>query len=279
MKLTFLGTAAAEAIPALFCECPTCREAMVNKGKDIRRRTCYLIDDDTLVDFGPDIFAQTLTFGVDLLKIQRIPFTPAHEDHFNCVDPEWRHPGYSRVTSNIDIYGNMRVMNRIATCMIDNLDNYNLDDLHMNRHVVRGGDTLRAGDLDVLAIPANHSPYEEALTYFFTRNGKTLLIANDTGYWKSNAWDVVAAKAPKIDIAVLESTCGTKYPNVFDGHMGLNATVAMRNRLAELHLIDESTQVFTTHFSHNGVGSHQSLIEAFSPYGIVVAYDGLTVEV
>ena len=38
MKLVFLGTAAAEAIPALWCGCNICREARRRGGKDIRRR-------------------------------------------------------------------------------------------------------------------------------------------------------------------------------------------------------------------------------------------------
>ncbi len=38
MKLTYLGTAAAEGWPAVFCNCPCCRQARVLGGKDIRTR-------------------------------------------------------------------------------------------------------------------------------------------------------------------------------------------------------------------------------------------------
>ena len=101
MKFKFLGTAAAEAVPALFCECEYCRKATINKGKDIRRRASYLLDDDTLVDFGPDAFHQSLLFDVDLLKIKRILFTHCHEDHLNPIELLWRRRGFSKVTKDI----------------------------------------------------------------------------------------------------------------------------------------------------------------------------------
>ncbi len=55
MKVTFPGTAAAEGIPAQWCECALCRKAHQLRGKELRRRSAYLIDSDTLVDFGADI--------------------------------------------------------------------------------------------------------------------------------------------------------------------------------------------------------------------------------
>ena len=81
MKLTFLGTAAAEGMPALWCECPTCAEAKKLGGKEIRRRCSYLLDGDTLIDFGPDAFWQSIEFNIDLTAIDRIVFTHAHSDH------------------------------------------------------------------------------------------------------------------------------------------------------------------------------------------------------
>ena len=38
MKLQFLGTSAAEGIPALFCNCPACQYAYKTGGKEIRMR-------------------------------------------------------------------------------------------------------------------------------------------------------------------------------------------------------------------------------------------------
>lgn len=59
MKIKVLGSAAAECCPALWCECEFCEKARNEGGKNLRRRTSYLIDDDTLVDLGPDFFWQS----------------------------------------------------------------------------------------------------------------------------------------------------------------------------------------------------------------------------
>ena len=39
MKLTYIGTAAAEAVPALFCECLFCENARKRGGREFRRRS------------------------------------------------------------------------------------------------------------------------------------------------------------------------------------------------------------------------------------------------
>ena len=54
MKLQFLGTSAAEGIPALFCNCPACQYAYKTGGKEIRMRAGAMLDDVIKIDFGPD---------------------------------------------------------------------------------------------------------------------------------------------------------------------------------------------------------------------------------
>ena len=60
MKLTYLGTAAAEAVPAIFCNCEICKEARKLGGKNVRTRSQALINDDLLLDFpaGTDFPAE-----------------------------------------------------------------------------------------------------------------------------------------------------------------------------------------------------------------------------
>ena len=51
MRLTYLGTAAAEGFPAIFCNCEYCNEARRLGGKNIRTRSQALVNDDLLIDF------------------------------------------------------------------------------------------------------------------------------------------------------------------------------------------------------------------------------------
>ena len=43
MKLKYLGTAAAEAIPAIFCSCATCIQARATGGKDVNYEESHRI--------------------------------------------------------------------------------------------------------------------------------------------------------------------------------------------------------------------------------------------
>lgn len=52
MKIKYLGTAAAEGVPGLFCNCPVCMHARLHKGRNIRTRSQAIVDDTLLIDFS-----------------------------------------------------------------------------------------------------------------------------------------------------------------------------------------------------------------------------------
>ena len=56
MKMTWLGTAAAEGWPALFCRCASCTESKKHGGKSIRSRSQSLVNGDLLIDFPADTY-------------------------------------------------------------------------------------------------------------------------------------------------------------------------------------------------------------------------------
>ena len=85
MKIRYLGTAAAEGFPALFCACEKCKKARQLGGRNLRMRAHALIDDTLLLDLGPDLLASSLRFGIDLTQLQYCLVTHNHEDHF-CGD-------------------------------------------------------------------------------------------------------------------------------------------------------------------------------------------------
>ena len=97
MKIKFLGTAAAEGIPSLYCQCETCLEALSKKGRNIRTRCQSLIDDALLLDFGPDTYFHMITQEVRLDKIHHVLITHKHSDHFYKSDILFRRPGYACV--------------------------------------------------------------------------------------------------------------------------------------------------------------------------------------
>ena len=82
MNIQFLGTGAAEGIPALFCQCPLCRKAEAAGGREIRTRCGALVNNRILIDLTPDIFLHKLRFGLDLSAVEGVVVTHSHSDHF-----------------------------------------------------------------------------------------------------------------------------------------------------------------------------------------------------
>ena len=52
MEIQYLGTAAAEGLPALFCGCDICNRARKAGGKEVRTRTQSIVDGRLLIERG-----------------------------------------------------------------------------------------------------------------------------------------------------------------------------------------------------------------------------------
>ena len=70
MNLTFLGTAAANAFPEAFCKCANCARARALGGPSLRKRSAALINNDLLIDLGPDIMAASHMHGCSLGEVR-----------------------------------------------------------------------------------------------------------------------------------------------------------------------------------------------------------------
>ncbi len=276
MNLRILGSAAAEAVPALWCECEYCRYAMAQGGRDWRCRTAYLLDSDTLVDFGPDAHLQVRNFGIDLTRIERIFYTHAHSDHCDPVELYWRRPGFSKVSRELALYGSRPVFDKI-THFLHYDENVAVGKLQVAIRELSAGVEVTAGDLTVLPVAANHAPELLPLNYFLSRGGKTVLIANDTGFWLEKSWQTAAGM--QADCAIIDGTMGLVYADHRDGHMGARVVVEFRDELIRRGALKPQGRAIVNHFSHNGDCRHAKLEEFFAPHGIDVGFDGMNIEV
>lgn len=95
MRVTFLGTAAAEGYPAIWCRCERCAIARSRGGPNLRFRASVLINDDLLIDPGPDLVAASIRHGLDLGDVQAVLITHLHDDHVDPTTLYWRAPGFA----------------------------------------------------------------------------------------------------------------------------------------------------------------------------------------
>ena len=118
MKIAFLGTAAATSYPLAFCQCDYCKHARSNGGKDIRKRASIVVNNDLLIDFGPDTVNASLMYNKPLTDIRYILQTHPHSDHFDASHLSTRIPEYMGVNiPPIEIYGTLQTINKMSEMM------------------------------------------------------------------------------------------------------------------------------------------------------------------
>ena len=89
----FLGTGAAELYPNPFCGCKVCARARaVQKapgilGNELRLRSAFLLDPETLIDFGPDVPAGSQHYHAPLDRVRQVLVTHSHEDRYESAYP------------------------------------------------------------------------------------------------------------------------------------------------------------------------------------------------
>jgi len=275
MKVTVLGSAAAEGFPGVWCSCETCRKAKALGGKDLRMRTCYLVDEDTFVDFGPDVYPQILKFGIDMLKVRRIVFTHSHDDHMNPAELRWRQGGgrFCAVETPIDVVGTGALLKELIKGCVD-VHAYGPEALKLNFLESTDGKWLTSGDVEIFSIPAVHATGIKAQCQVLRRGGKTLFVCHDTGFLTEEAWKML--EGIRMDAVIIDGTFGVR--DFAGSHMGGKYVVETRDRLVAMGCLAKDGLAVVNHFTHNGKVLHADLCAYFEPKGFQVGYDGMVLE-
>lgn len=277
MELKFLGTAAAEGVPATFCNCDTCRCAKEKGGKNIRTRSQILVDDDTLFDFPMDTYMHMLTYKLDLSRVERVLITHAHMDH--CYPQEFCMRGgpfaHNMTKDRVTVYCNSTVR-----------DIFVADTEREMRDAVRSGisvtvlkpfDDVTSGDMRIVALPASHTVGEDCLVYYLERGGKGVLLLNDTGVLGAEVYEKLAAMGGRADVAALDCTYGALRHGP-GRHMGLYDIADQAEIMRKAGVLKADCKIIATHLSHNTDLDHDGISAIAEKYGITVAYDGYTVK-
>ncbi len=279
MKITFLGTGAAEGVPAMFCSCPFCTNLRkAGDKREFRTRSQVLIDDDLSLDFPPEAYVHSLSHGVDLSALKYILVTHSHMDHFYAHDFILRGYKYATLSGGkLSIYGNAEVCKVFAECTHREMKEEVLSDIEIKE--VGAFRSFKAGDYRILTLPAMHGTTEEALLYYVEKGGKSYLHLCDTGALSYEAVEFLKENGAHANLITFDCTFLNAEPKAGTRHMCIADNLAIKERLDNAGITDAETKCVVTHFSHNAQPSRERLAKIEQVYPVIAAYDGLILEV
>ena len=282
MKIEFLGTGAAEGVPALFCNCAYCRGlrarlAAGEKTREVRTRMQVLLDGELSVDFPPDAYAHMTAAGRDFSSIAYLLVTHSHMDHFYAHDFILRGYKYAAEMKapTLTVYGNREVCEVFAECTRREMK----ADVGAHIRVVPVGafEEIAFGDWRAYSFPARHSS-AQPLLYLVERGGKRYLHLCDTGRIPDESMDFLKALGKRADAVACDCTFLWDESDPNARHMNLKEAAYTAERLRRAGVADGGTKFIITHFSHNSNPTAEAVARAEREYGFLAAYDGMTIE-
>ena len=281
MKITFLGTAAATACPLVFCRCPMCSAGWKQKGKNFRRRSSAMIDDDLLIDLGPDIMPAAFEFGADIRKIRYWLQTHAHSDHFDAGHLITRWTDYaSEGIEWLDLIASRETIRQMSERLSMEEPGASLEKtewlekLKLRVHCARNGDSIELGKRRITAIESAHDIPGGSLLYVISDGDKSFLYATDTVRFTDRAMEVL--KGFRLDVVAIDHTYG---PGVNGGgHLNADQAAEEIDRLRAEGILKSGGRAFATHISHERMPPHEELAEFAREWRYEIAWDGLSIE-
>jgi phosphoribosyl 1,2-cyclic phosphate phosphodiesterase len=254
LRITFLGTGTSHGVPMIGCDCDTCRSP---DPRDKRWRASVYVETDDghalLVDAGPDIRAQALTFNVR--RVDAIIFTHGHADHIMGLD---------------DVRRFNAIQQRPMPCFGDAAT---LNDLRRTFFYVFDASTPRGGGLPQLELFRIVGPFcigrQEIVPVPIFHGQRQILglrmgnfaYLTDCSRIPDESWPLLEG----LDLLVLDALREKPHPT----HLSLSEAVDVSRRIAP-------RRACFTHMCHN---LRHADTCAKLPHGMELAYDGMVVDI
>lgn len=278
MKTVFLGTGSAAGLPDPFCSCDYCKKIRILGKKNLRKRTSFLLDDEILLDFSPDIRTQIIENKIDFSKIKGIILSHTHNDHLDIQE-------LIKIKYPIDIFVNEASYEWLSSQIRIGIKPKHQAKLkerigHLNLIPLKNFETFNFNKFEFTPLKAKHTGLneEEVGMNFIIKNGSvTRLHACDTGVYSEKTFDFI--KDFKFTSVVIECTFLDSQKENLD-HLNLKTLEEVLERLKSMESITKMTPIILTHFGHDPMKTHQEIEELVKKlnFNIKVAYDGMKYE-
>jgi phosphoribosyl 1,2-cyclic phosphate phosphodiesterase len=254
LRVTFLGTGTSHGVPMIGCGCATCRSS---DPRDRRLRPSILIEmgDGTvlLVDAGPDLRQQALTYGIR--RIDAILFTHGHADHILGLDEIRRYNAMQKCA--MPCFGDeatLADLRRVFSYVFDPATAKGGGVPNVETFTIAG--PFCVGREEIVPIPVMHGT-REILGF---RLGTFAYLTDCSGI-PDRSWPLLDG----VDLLVLDALRARPHPT----HFTLDQAVDAAARIGP-------ARAYFTHMCHDL--PHEATCRRL-PQGMELAYDGLVVEV
>lgn len=253
LEITLLGSGTSIGVPAIGCDCETCRSTDPHDKRFRCSIWCRTPEADWVVDTGPDFRMQCLRENIR--NLDAALYTHAHMDHVTGFD-ELR-----RFTVEQDHY---MPIHATASCLasLERMFEYAFNGENRYRGYLKPWPMpihgpFKIGETDVTPLPVQHGKLE-TIGYLFSRAGKKLCA------YISDCKSVPAetfALMEGVDTLIIDALRFTPHPT----HMSIDESLAFVDKL-------KPRETFFTHFQCEIMHARD---EPKMPLNVRFAYDGM----
>jgi phosphoribosyl 1,2-cyclic phosphodiesterase len=287
MHIEFLGTAAAEGFPDPFCACAACENARREGGRSIRLRSSALINDELLIDLGPDLYTAALRRGRSLGHVTYVLQTHPHSDHLDQNTLFARAAGCQvEGTAVARVFCSRATIAQMDRRLLATQPHrsFALPEVQQAYNLaitpIAPWQEATFGRYRVQTVKANHDvPELEAMLFAIedTASGATLFYGTDTGPLPADTWTRLADLGWTFDVFILDHTFG--FAGRSTGHLNQEQFLEEVDAARAAGVLTPASRVYATHVAHHSHAAHDELAARAELAGYDVAYDGLVVEV
>ncbi len=270
MKLYFLGTGASDFGPRLWTD-------LADKyDNDVRRSNAVLIDGQLLIDCGDWILNELEISGTDISGIRRVLVSHSHHDHFR---PDHLCAIALKAGHSIEIYANAAALDKLKA-QSEGLPGAEL----LLPHLLEANETPTVVEFDgytVTPLRSNHQtdvPGEQTLHFLIEKDGKTVFYGTDGAWLPTATGKYLYGK--KLNCYLFDATCGD-YENDYRiyEHNTMPMIRMMLTVMRPQQVFAEDARLVLVHLAPSLHKSHAETVAIAAKDGLLVAYDGMTLDI